>query len=87
MDAVRVLIIDDEKVIREGVERSLAGKNYQIANVMQTGKNIGMQMINTHLLELVENGLVETEEAIAKAVDKESLKTLLKNKGLLTGSM
>ena len=26
MDTVRVLIIDDEKVIRDGVERSLAGR-------------------------------------------------------------
>jgi len=30
MDDVRVLIIDDEKVIRDGVERSLSGRNFQI---------------------------------------------------------
>lgn len=58
------------------------GKNYQIATLMQTGKGIGMQMINSHLSELVEKGAVEAEEAIEKAIDKENLKTTLKGKGL-----
>ena len=31
MENVRILIIDDEKVIREGVERALAKRGYQIA--------------------------------------------------------
>ena len=30
MDNVRILIIDDEKVIREGVERALAKRGYHI---------------------------------------------------------
>jgi twitching motility protein PilT len=58
------------------------GKNYQIATIMQTGKAQGMQMINTHLTELVEKNIVDAEEAISKAIDKESLKTSLRGKGL-----
>jgi len=59
------------------------GKNYQIATIMQTGKGLGMQMINAHLMELVEKGIVDIEEAISKAIDKENLRTMLKGKGLL----
>jgi len=58
------------------------GKNYQIATLMQTGKAIGMQLINTHLAELVEKRIVDAEEAISKAIDQEGLKTILKGKGL-----
>jgi twitching motility protein PilT len=59
------------------------GKNFQIAALMQTGRGIGMQMINSHLAELVEKGIVEAAEAISKAIDKENLKTILKGKNLL----
>jgi len=58
------------------------GKNYQIATLMQTNKALGMQMINTHMLELVANNTVEPAEAIDKAIDKENMKTLLKGKGI-----
>lgn len=61
------------------------GKNFQIAALMQTGRGIGMQMINSHLAELVEKGVSEPEEAISKAIDKENLKTILRGKGLLDG--
>jgi twitching motility protein PilT len=59
------------------------GKNYQIATLMQTGKALGMQLINNHLAELVEKRIVDTGEAISKAIDQEGLKTILKGKGLL----
>ncbi|MGE5344231.1 MAG: type IV pilus twitching motility protein PilT [Candidatus Omnitrophota bacterium] len=59
------------------------GKNYQIATLMQTGKGLGMQMINAHLLELVEKGISDPDEALSKATDKENLKSLLKGKGLI----
>jgi Tfp pilus assembly ATPase PilU len=41
-----------------------------------------MQLINNHLTELVEQDIVEAEEAISKAIDKEGLKTSLRGKGL-----
>ncbi len=75
--AYEVLVITGaaSNLIREG-------KNFQIATLMQTGKALGMQMINTHLTELVEKGIVEPEEAISKAIDKENLRTTLKGKNL-----
>ena len=57
-------------------------KNFQIATMMQTGKKIGMQMLNSALAELVEKDIVSTEEAFSRAIDKESLKTLLKMNNL-----
>jgi twitching motility protein PilT len=59
------------------------GKSYQIATLMQTGKALGMQMINSHLTELVQKGVVTSAEALEKAIDKENLRTLLRGKGLL----
>jgi len=54
------------------------GKSFQIATMMQTGKQHGMKMLNTALCELVAADEVEAEEALSKAVDKENLRTLLK---------
>ena len=51
MDALRVLIIDDEKVIRDGVERSLAGKNYLIAKA-ESGE-AGIEMIEQNGYDVV----------------------------------
>lgn len=51
MEIVRVLIVDDEKVIREGVERSLAGRNYQISKA-ESGE-IGIEMIKQNGYDIV----------------------------------
>ena len=45
MDAIRILIVDDEKVIRDGVERALAGKDYVITKA-ESGER-GIEMIRT----------------------------------------
>jgi len=60
MDTVRVLIVDDEKVIREGVERSLAGRDYIIAKA-ESGET-GIEMIEQNgyedvLLDLMMPGI------------------------------
>jgi twitching motility protein PilT len=52
------------------------GKTYQLTSVMQTGKNLGMQTMNDHLLDHVKNGRVEPKEAFIKAADKLGLKEL-----------
>lgn len=60
MDAVRVLIIDDEKVIRDGVERSLAGRNYQVdkAESGEAGIDmIGQNGYDVVLLDLMMPGI------------------------------
>jgi twitching motility protein PilT len=54
------------------------GKTFQIATIMQTAKKVGMRLMNDALAELVKKGLVETEEALSKAMDKDGLRSLLK---------
>jgi twitching motility protein PilT len=75
--AYEVLVVNDDvsNLIREV-------KNLQVATIMQTARSPGMQMINSHLTKLVEQGIVTPEEAISKAIDKGNLRTTLKAKGL-----
>ena len=42
------------------------GKIHQLPSVMQTSQNVGMQTLEMHLMELVENGLIGRETAIEK---------------------
>lgn len=54
------------------------GKTFQLASVMQTNRRLGMRLMNDSLAELVRAGTVELEEALAKSVDREALRSLLK---------
>jgi twitching motility protein PilT len=58
------------------------GKTYQIASMLQTGRNIGMQTMNDHLLQHVQNGVVEPEEAYMKSNDKQTFKGALEKAGI-----
>ena len=49
------------------------GKTHQIPLAMQTGRKLGMVELNSSLMRLVEDGVVASEEAYAKAVDKAAL--------------
>jgi len=49
---------------------------YQIPNVIQTGKNEGMVLMDDALLNLVEKGLITLEEALIRAEDNEKFKHL-----------
>ena len=60
------------------------GKTFQIPSVMQTSKRLGMVTLNDALLELVDSGQVEPQEAFSKAVDKSSFVQSLKSRGLDT---
>ncbi|MEE4242537.1 MAG: response regulator, partial [Desulfopila sp.] len=51
MDAIKILIVDDEKVIREGVERALSGRGYEIAKA-ETGER-GIEMIKEDTFHIV----------------------------------
>lgn len=53
------------------------GKTYQLVSVMQTGRHLGMQTMNDHLLDLVRKDLVEPLEAYLKSNDKQVMKELL----------
>ncbi|NNE66299.1 MAG: PilT/PilU family type 4a pilus ATPase [Pyrinomonadaceae bacterium] len=74
--ALEVLIVTPAiaNLIREG-------KTFQIPSQMQTGKNLGMRLLNDSLIELVNKGLVEPKDAYIKAVDKESFEALLQRSG------
>lgn len=48
---------------------------------MQTGKNLGMVMLNDALMVLVQKGLVEPRDAYIKAVEKTGFETLLTRNG------
>ncbi len=56
-------------------------KTFQIPSIMQTGKRLGMRTLNDSLATLVKDGVVDVEEAVSKAVDKDALRTMLKNSG------
>ncbi len=75
--ALEILIITPaiSNLIREG-------KTFQIASSMQTGKALGMVMLNDALIDLVKKGLVEPRDAYIKAVDKSSFEALLQRNGL-----
>ncbi len=56
-------------------------KTFQIQSVMQTSRRLGMVTLTDALVELVEDGQVEAQEAYAKAVDKSMILQALKSKG------
>jgi PAS domain S-box-containing protein len=51
MENVRILVIDDEKVIREGVERALSKRGYQIAKA-EDG-NVGLELLKEQDFDIV----------------------------------
>ena len=59
------------------------GKTFQIPSLMQTGKALGMRLLNDCLIEMVGNGTIAAGEALAKAIDKESLRGRMRARGLL----
>jgi twitching motility protein PilT len=61
------------------------GKTFQIPSIMQTNKRAGMVTLNDSLLELVDQGLVEPEEAYLKSVDRSGFASMLKAKRHATG--
>jgi twitching motility protein PilT len=75
--ALEILIVTPaiSNLIREG-------KTYQIASSMQTGKNLGMALLNESMIDLVKKGLVDARDAYIKAVDKTGFEMLLTRNGL-----
>jgi len=53
------------------------GKTFQLKSVMQTGRNLGMQTMNDHLVDHVKAGIVEPQEAYMKSNDKVIMKEAL----------
>jgi twitching motility protein PilT len=49
------------------------GRTFQIPGTMQTGKAVGMQLLNEELAQLVRNKKVDADEALVRSVDKDDL--------------
>jgi twitching motility protein PilT len=75
--ALEILIVTPaiSNLIREG-------KTFQIPSAMQTGKQLGMVMLNDALMKLVTDGLVEPRDAYIKCVDKTGFEMALNRAGL-----
>jgi len=56
-------------------------KTFQIPSVVQTSRRLGMVGLNDALVELVEKGLVEPQEAYLRAIDKGTIAAGLRVRG------
>ena len=52
-------------------------KIFQIPSIMQTGRKLGMRLMNDSLVQLAKDGIVTAEEALSKSYDRAVLTTLL----------
>jgi twitching motility protein PilT len=52
-------------------------KIFQIPSIMQTGRKLGMTLMNDSLLKLAKEGVVSPEEALAKSYDRATLTMLM----------
>ena len=57
-------------------------KVFQIPSIMQTGRKMGMTLMNDSLFKLVKEGVVAPEEALAKANDKPGLMAAFQSAGI-----
>jgi len=57
------------------------GKTFQLPSVLQTSRRLGMVTMNDALIELVDAGKVESQEAYLKATDKVGILHMLKQRG------
>jgi twitching motility protein PilT len=57
------------------------GKTFQLPSVLQTSRRLGMVTMNDSLIELVDSGQVEPQEAYLKATDKVGVIHMLKQRG------
>jgi Tfp pilus assembly ATPase PilU len=53
-------------------------KTFQIASVMQTGKNVGMQTLDDAIQDLLTKKWISPEEAYEKSIDKNRFAKFLK---------
>jgi twitching motility protein PilT len=57
-------------------------KIFQIPSIMQTGRKLGMCLMNDSLLKLAKDGVISAEEAMSKSYDKSTLTTLLQQNNI-----
>lgn len=57
-------------------------KTFRIPSDIQTGANLGMITLDTHLMSLVNREMIEPDEAVEKAQDPEAMRAKLTSMGL-----
>ena len=58
------------------------GKTFQLPSIIQTNKKAGMTTLNDSLIELVDQKMVEPEEAYMKSVDNPGFEIMLKGRNI-----
>ena len=53
------------------------GKTFMLPGIMQTGKNVGMMLMDDSLIELFHEGQITADEAMARAVDPGTMRKTL----------
>ncbi len=53
------------------------GKTHQLASVMQTSRKLGMVTLNDSLVDLVRRRVIDENEALLRAIDKDGLRAML----------
>ena len=73
-------------VVTHGIAANIRdGKTHQIPTAIQTGKQLGMQLLNDDLLRLVREGAVAPEVAQMKAMEKTDMANKLRMAAFPTG--
>ena len=69
-------------VVTQGVAANIRdGKTHQIATAIQTGKSLGMQLLNEDLVRLAKEHTIDPREAYLKAIDKTDMANKLRTAG------
>ena len=73
-------------IVTHGVAANIRdGKTHQIPTAIQTGKRLGMQLLNEDLVRLVKERTIAAEEAYLKAIDKTDMANKLRTAGFHVG--
>jgi len=73
-------------VVTHGVSANIRdGKTHQIPTAIQTGKRLGMQLLNEDLVRLVKAHTIEAQEAYLKSIDKSDMANKLRTAGFKVG--
>lgn len=74
-------------VVTHGIAANIReGRTHQIVTSIQTGRSLGMQLLNDDLLRLVKDYSIDAEEAYGKAMDKTDMANKLRTAGYTVGS-
>lgn len=50
------------------------GKTFMLPGIMQTGKNVGMKLMDDSLMDLFSDGVITAEEALSRSVDRATMR-------------